>query len=98
MSNTSLAAQAVATVAPWLTLLALLAWCVPLLLMFAPVYRLARRRGRSLDWIWAVLLLGVINRMASDFLGMPPEFQHVSAIIIAALLAAVIRSYQHGDA
>ena len=97
MTNTSLAAQAVAFVGPWLTLLALAGWCVPLLLLVAPLYRLAGRRLRSLDMIWLVLLLGVVNRMVSDFAHVPADLQHLSAIIIALLLAAVIRSYQHAD-
>lgn len=97
MSNSSLATQAAEAIAPWLTILAFLAWCAPLLLLIAPVYRLARRQGRKLDAIWAVLLLGVINRVTSDFAHVPPELQHLSAIFIAALLAAVIWSYQRAD-
>jgi hypothetical protein len=97
MSNSSLAAQAVATVEPWLTLLAAVAWCAPLLLLVAPLWRLARRRQRYLDAFWAVIALGVANRLASDFGGIPLGWQHLSAIFIAALLAAVIWSYQRAD-
>ena len=94
---TSLAARTAAIVEPWLTLLALAAWCVPLCLLLPPLYRLARGRLRSLDAIWLVMLLGVVNRIASDFAHVPAALQHLSATIVAALLAACIWSYQHAD-
>lgn len=97
MSNSSLAARAVAAVEPWLTLLAAVAWCVPLVLLLAPLWRLLQRRQHYLDAIWAVIALGVANRLASDFAGIPAGWQHLSAIFIATLLGAVIWSYQRAD-
>ena len=44
-----------------------------------------------------MLLLGLGNRLLTDFADVPVTITRVSAMLMAALLAAVIWSYQHAD-
>jgi hypothetical protein len=75
--------------AQWLTILTVL--------LLPPCWRLIRYRPRPLDWLWATILLGVVNRLM--FVGGADRtVSYIAAILMELLLALVIWSYQRADA
>lgn len=71
-------------------------WVAVMALLILPIWRVLCRRPRSLDPLWAVVALGVANRLV--FVGgVDRTFAYVTAILLAAVLFLVIRIYQHAD-
>ena len=80
-----------------LKLLSAATWIAVGLLLVAPLWRLAHHRGRYLDPFWAVVALGIVNRLM--FVGGAPiVLSYLAAILLACVLFAAVWSYQRADA
>lgn len=72
------------------------AWILCLACLSPAVWRIVRRRARSLDPIWGVVFLLVLNRLT--FLAkLSPLISHSTAVALALVMAALTVSYQRGD-
>lgn len=72
------------------------AWLLCLACLSPAVWRLVRRRARSLDPIWGVVFLLVLNRL-SFLLKVSPLISHTTAVALALVMAGLTISYQRGD-
>jgi len=72
------------------------AWLLCLACLSPAAWRLLRRRARSLDPIWGVVFLLVLNRLT--FLAkLSPLISHATAVALALVMAGLTVSYQRGD-
>ncbi|MBW6522396.1 hypothetical protein KZ810_02695 [Sphingomonas sp. RHCKR47] len=72
------------------------AWLFCLACLAPAVWRLVRRRARSLDPIWGVVFLLVVNRLT--FLAkLSPLISHSTAVALALVMSALTISYQWSD-
>lgn len=77
-------------------LLSVVAWSLCLLALSPAVYRLGRRRWRSLDPIWCVMFLLALNRL-SFVLKVSQPLSQATAVALALTLAVLATSYQRSD-
>ena len=72
------------------------AWLSCLACLSPAVWRIMRRRARSLDPIWGVVFLPVLNRLT--FLAkVSPLISHATAVALALVMSALTVSYQRSD-
>lgn len=73
-----------------------LVWVICLICLSPAVFRIACGRSRSLDPIWGLMTLLVLNRL-SFLLHISREVSHLTAILLAIGSTIVTVSYQRWD-
>lgn len=99
MNNATIAAQAVASAGARADVpqpVSVAVWALCLVCLSPAVWRLLGRRARSLDPIWGVVFLLVLNRLSFLFKA-SPLISHSSAVALALVMSALTVSYQRGD-
>jgi hypothetical protein len=72
------------------------AWLLCLACLSPAVLRIARRRARSLDPIWGVVFLLVVNRLSFLF-HVEPLVSHGTPFLLAIAMAVLTLWYQRHD-
>ena len=72
------------------------AWLLCMACLFPAVWRIARRRARSLDPIWGVVFLLSVNRLAFLF-HVQPLISHGTALLLAIAMSCLTLWYQRHD-
>ncbi len=72
------------------------AWLVCLACLSPAVWRIARRRARSLDPIWGVVFLLAVNRLSFLF-HVQPLISHGTALLLAIAMSGLTLWYQRHD-
>lgn len=99
MNSASLAAQAVASAGVRADVpqpISVAVWALCLLCLSPAVWRVVRRRAQSLDPIWGVVFLLVLNRLSFLFKA-SPLVSHSTAVVLGLVMSALTVSYQRSD-
>ncbi len=72
------------------------AWLICLACLAPAVWRIARRRARSMDPIWGVVFLLAVNRLSFLFHA-EPLAAHGTAVLLAIAMAFLTLWYQRHD-
>lgn len=74
-----------------------IAWLICLLALMPAIVRLLVGKGRYLDPIWGIVFLLAVNRLTFLF-SISRPLSHLTALILALVMAYFARWYQRHDA